>query len=109
MNKIVPLVCVIALLWLQGCVSAGSRRQNYVASHPELGRDISTAILEGRIIKGMNTEDVRAAWGEPDQTTASASGQDLTKTWSYNTPVGRFTEGVVILTFSDDRLISLVH
>ena len=109
MKRIVPIICVIGLLLLPGCVSPQSRRQNFVDQHPNLVPDVATAILEGKIAKGMTSEAVRASWGRPDQVTISVSGQDMTETWSYKTPVGQFTEGVVILTFSEDKLISLVH
>ncbi len=109
MKKIMPIICVTGLLLLQGCVSPQSRRQNFVDQHPNLAPDVTAAILEGKIAKGMTADAVKASWGTPDQTTISVSDRDMTETWSYNTPVGQFAEGVVILTFSEGKLINLVH
>ena len=109
MKKSILAVSVIGFIFLHGCVSPQQRRQDFVDEHPTLSRDISTAILEGKIIKGMNRDDVRASWGEPKQITISASDSSATELWSYETPVGQFTEGVVILTISGGKLLNLVN
>lgn len=109
MKKIMLIACLLGVLLVQGCVSPRSRRRDFVDEHPNLSPDITGAILKGRIAEGMNSEAVRASWGKPDQTTISVSGRNMTETWSYNAPIGRFAEGVIILTFSDGKLINLVH
>ena len=109
MKKTLSVVCVIGFIFIQGCVYPQQRRQDFVDEHPNLSRDITTAILGGQIVKGMNRDDVRASWGKPKQITISATDNNITELWSYETPVGQFAEGVVILTFSDGKLLNLIN
>jgi len=57
-----------------GCSATGpllrptiNSREEYIMSHPELSLEIKRAILEGRVIKGMTKDDVRASWGGPSK------------------------------------------
>ncbi len=109
MRKYCLLAIVISIFILQACVTPQGRRQDYVDEHPDLETGISTSILKGEIAKGMNMEDVRAAWGDPDRDTLSLTGDSNQEIWSYYTPVGRFEEGTVILTFVDGKLTNLVN
>jgi len=103
------VILVFALLLISGCVSPQQRRQDYVDEHPGLNENVASAILAGRIAEGMTSDDARAAWGEPDQITTSVTEEGMQTIWSYKTPIGRFTSGVVLLTFSKGKLISLVN
>jgi len=111
MRKYCLIAIVISIFILQACVTPQGRRQDYVDEHPDLSADISSSILKGEISKGMNREDVRAAWGDPERETLSMIENEnkTQEIWSYYTPVGRFTEGTVILTFMDGKLINLVN
>lgn len=64
--------CVIALLLvtaLGGCQTdyqvLNDQARSYVAAHNELDRKIAAAITANRLQKGMNKEQVIAAWGDP--------------------------------------------
>ena len=111
MRKYCLIALVISIFILQACVTPQGRRQDYVDENPDLSADISSSILKGEIVKGMNREDVRAAWGDPERDTRSITENENQnqEIWSYYTPVGRFTEGIVILTFMDGKLINLVN
>ena len=111
MRKYCLVAIIIPVFLIQACVTPQGRRQDYVEEHPELAADLSSSILRGEIAKGMNREDVRAAWGEPARETLSVTESDNNnqEIWSYYTPVGRFTDGTVILTFMDGKLINLVN
>ena len=111
MRKYCLVTLVISIFIFQACVTPQGRRQDYVDEHSEISAKISSSILKGEIAKGMNREDVRAAWGDPERETRSMTenknqNQEI---WSYYTPVGRFKEGTVILTFMDGKLINLVN
>ncbi|MBL7130969.1 MAG: hypothetical protein ISS45_06185 [Candidatus Omnitrophica bacterium] len=74
----------IFLLTILGCASSGpllkpdmDSRQGYVMNHPELSYEIKQAILEGKVIKGMTKDNVRASWGEASEVI------DITKTRFY--------------------------
>jgi hypothetical protein len=41
------------------------KARDYVAAHPELPPAIADAIKANKVVKGMNLEQVKAAWGEP--------------------------------------------
>ena|SRR3989338_4974368 len=65
----------VFLLTVTGCAVNGplikpsqDTRREYVSKHPWLDKEIKQAILEGKVIKGMTREDVRAAWGKPSKT-----------------------------------------
>ena len=76
----------------------------------KVGKIIGKMHLKGQIAKGMDVKDVRAAWGTPDRESFSISeGENQQWNWSYYTPIGRFTEGTVILTFLNGKLINLVN
>jgi outer membrane protein assembly factor BamE (lipoprotein component of BamABCDE complex) len=71
-KRLILSIFVIFLIFLSGCATSGpllrpsfNSRQEYVRNHPRLSPEIKQAILEGRVIKGMTKEDVRASWGEP--------------------------------------------
>lgn len=111
MKKCWLIGIIVPLLLLQACVTHQVRRQDYVDENPDLSADISSSILKGEIAKGMNREDVKAAWGNPERETLSFTENEkqTQEIWSYYTPIGRFAEGIVILTFMDGKLINLVN
>jgi hypothetical protein len=102
-------IILTTLLILAGCATAAQRRQNYVNDHPDLPPAIAEAVIEGRIMEGMSTEDVRAAWGEPARETLSITEAGDQEIWSYLTPVGQFSEGKVILIFTNRKLVKLIN
>ena len=110
MKKYILFGMIVSMLLLQACVSPANRRQTYVNDNPNLSPDLAASILKGQIAKGMDVKDVRAAWGTPDRESFSISeGENQQWNWSYYTPIGRFMEGTVILTFLNGKLINLVN
>lgn len=109
MKRCLVLFSIISIFLLPGCVSPQHRRQDYVDEHPLLSETVATAILAGRISEGMTSDDVKASWGEPGMITTSVTEEGIQEIWSYDTPVGRFTSGMVILTISGGKLISLIN
>lgn len=101
------LLAVMAIL--AGCATAAQRRQEYVNDHPDLQSAIAAAIIEGRVMEGMTTDDVRASWGDPERTTRAISEAGEQDTWSYPTPIGRFQEGKLILIFTGRKLVKLIN
>ena len=106
--SVLPTI-ISLLLILQGCVTAGQRRQDYIESRPGLSADIKTAILEGRVAEGMTGEDVLASWGEPERKTITYSRGGITELWTYLTPIGHFTSGEVTLTVTNGHLTGLTN
>ena len=76
MRKYCLITIVISIFILQACVTPQGRRQDYVDDHPDLSADISSSILKGEISKGMNREDVKAAWGDPERETLSLTDNE---------------------------------
>jgi hypothetical protein len=109
MKKSWFVAAIISVFLLQGCVSPQQRRQDYVDEHPELNQSVASAILKGVISEGMTSDDVKASWGEADLVTTAITEGGIQETWSYNTPIGQFTSGKVILTFSVGKLVGLVN
>ncbi|MFH1037299.1 MAG: hypothetical protein V1789_01330 [PVC group bacterium] len=103
------ILTLIALIVLPACVTPHQRRQDYVDEHPGLSGDLAKAIMEGRIAEGMTADDVRASWGDPDRETLSITESGNQEIWSYDTPIGKFTGGTVILTFINRKLTNLVN
>ena len=65
------LLVILAVVLLAACATTPSpfvpRRdaERYVATHPELDRNIAAAVLSGEIVVGMSAYDVRAAGASP--------------------------------------------
>lgn len=109
MKKYWLIAAIIPILLVQACVTPQGRRQDYVDEHTDLSSEISASILKGEIAEGMTMEDVRAAWGDPERDTLSLTESGKQQIWSYYTPIGRFKEGTVILTFVGGKLVNLVN
>jgi outer membrane murein-binding lipoprotein Lpp len=109
MKKSWFIAVIVSVFLLQGCVSPQQRRRDYVDEHPGLSREVASAILKGVISEGMTREDVKASWGEADLVTTAITEGGIQETWSYNTPVGQFNSGKVILTFSGGKLVGVVN
>jgi len=59
------------------------RRTSYVQNHPELDERTKSAILNGRIFIGMNTEQVLASWGKPNKINRSVYEWGVHEQWVY--------------------------
>ena len=108
-HALIPMILVITVL-LCACASAQSRRDDYIAANPGLSPEIAEALREGKISKGMTDADVRAAWGDPKRETVTVAESGISKIWAYDTPIGKqFTQGTVLLTFQNGKLVKLVN
>jgi hypothetical protein len=109
----ISVVCALAA-WalLAGCVPshsmpASETRRAYVEAHPEVPAEVRRAILGGRVILGMRTQDVQAAWGLPSRIrvgpgrTGGFDEQWLYAPLEHRTPIGQrvwsisFRNGIV--------------
>ena len=92
------ILTISLLLVLVGCAStplfkpSRTSRMQFVESNNVASSVISEAIINGKVIDGMTTEQVRATWGKPKNTTSEysedcincsewyAGGEEM---WSY--------------------------
>ena len=110
MNRSLMRAILLITVLLSACASAQSRRDDYIAAHPGLNPEITEALREGKISKGMTEDDVRAAWGDPERETVTVAEGGTSKIWAYDTPIGKqFTQGTVLLTFRNGKLVKLVN
>ncbi|MEW6008631.1 MAG: hypothetical protein AB1629_03250 [Candidatus Omnitrophota bacterium] len=58
-------------------------RKKYVEHHKNLKPYIKKAILEGRIVKGMNKAEVKASWGEATNSYRSVTNNIVIEQWIY--------------------------
>jgi hypothetical protein len=70
-------------------------RTNYVATHTQLTPEIREMILKGQVNIGMTTNDVVAAWGEPDRRTHSQYTFGTADFWTYGGTHLSFQNGVL--------------
>lgn len=83
------LLFLSAVIALSGCALFGGgdegRRYDYIEQRQgQLDPQIRAAIIDGKIMRGMTKEEVRASWGEPCwhcYGTRKASWGDM---WEYN-------------------------
>lgn len=62
--RIFAIVSALFTLILTSCITYA---QSYVTQNPDIAPEIKQAILEHRIIKGMNPAEVIASWGMPER------------------------------------------
>lgn len=108
-------ILIILGLMFSGCASTPLKkptlnyRKAYVDAHMDLDQSIREAILHARVIEGMTYEDVRAAWGEPNEIGTAADSKFLSEgeaVWEYNRlfliPVFvHFSNGIVTQVHDD--------
>ncbi len=96
------VVCGVAL---SGCATTNSSlasREAFVVDHPDLSEVQADAILEGRVMLGMNGEMVTAAWGDPTRV-EMVKAEDANFQWIYgNVFVGG---SITNLFFNEDGLL----
>lgn len=103
----------IILIAISGCASTPlmkpsySSRQTYVDTHPHLNTEIKRAILDGRVIKGMTREDVKASWGEPNSINHSTSSKEWDESWSYKGALFSLIEPSKYVTFKNAIVIEV--
>jgi hypothetical protein len=67
---------------LDSFYSSPDIRSAYVSNHPALSPEIKQAVVEGRIIPGMDTATIEDLFGPPEKTYISESG--LMQVWFYD-------------------------
>jgi len=69
MSKKILLTCMILsfMLAISACQRLKKPRKTYVREHAEISSEIKKAILEKRVIPGMNKEQLLTSWGNPIQ------------------------------------------
>lgn len=88
MKKTILFTIIIATL--VGCESPAVRRSQLIEQHPEWQAETVKIIREGYLVKGMSSEQVKAAWGGPCWTctgTLSHKDLDIPRTWEYQTQI----------------------
>ncbi|MGR9052072.1 MAG: hypothetical protein ACU84J_05435 [Gammaproteobacteria bacterium] len=91
------LLIVLTGLLLQACENAPVRRQEMIAQHPEWSPEYAKLIEEGYLAKGMDQDQVKAAWGRPCWTCTGTTKGDWGEAWEYATQVVFFgPDGKVI-------------
>jgi len=73
-NKRLIIFGIMLLFLLSGCATNAlslepniNSKQKYIENHRGLSIEIKEAILEGKVIKGMTKDNVRASWGSPTE------------------------------------------
>jgi len=100
MNKIIIMLLLISLL--NSCASLNKQRQVYFSNNPDIPAAIKTAILESRIITGMNKEHVQMSWGKPDNVVVNLikKGKEYEK-WMYYQDYGDNINTYDIIFYND--------
>ncbi|MDT8405844.1 MAG: hypothetical protein RQ715_01195 [Methylococcales bacterium] len=100
---IIRILIASGLLLLAACESSPVRRMELIAQHPEWSQDMVKLIQEGFIAEGMDTDQVRAAWGRPCYTctgTKKNAATDKWSSWEYMTQVVFFDSNEKVLRWT---------
>lgn len=99
--KRLMFMAICSVILFEGCATASQRRLAFFNSHPNLNQQVRQAILEGRILKGMTMEEVRASWGSPQTFSKSEGYGNVSESWyypgswCYDSPYLGFDNGVL--------------
>ncbi len=94
---------ILILLSLAACESPPVRRIELIAEHPEWDAQMVQLITEGYLAKGMNTDQVRAAWGRPCWTctgTVKDKKRERWLAWEYQTQIVFFDDNERVLRWT---------
>ncbi len=67
-----------------GIFSHDARVANYLKAHPDLPEDIRNGIKSGKLVKGMDKDQVTLCMGKPNKMEVSQSGPVKEETWDYS-------------------------
>lgn len=82
-------------------------RGEYLKQHPKLGPQIKKAISEGKLLKGMAPNEVRASWGSPDIVYRTKTNNFVHEQWLYkNLDPKTYNRVNFFLTFKEGILAS---
>ncbi len=97
------LITLLALTTLMACESPPVRRAELIAQHPEWDEQTVKIITAGYLVKGMNTDQVRAAWGRPCYTctgTVKEQSGERWLAWEYQTQIVFFDHNEKVLRWT---------
>ena len=81
------LIIILSALLVQACENAPVRRQEMVSEHPEWDEGFVKLIQSGYLARGMNQDQVKAAWGRPCWSCPGTTKGDWGESWEYATQV----------------------
>ena len=104
MIRLLAIALSLTALLLVGCSSSQIRfTQDEIKGYPV---DIQEHIIKGEVVPGMTPQQVRYAWGAPDEVKLSNSTDGKPQeVWTYSSTVGVFKTR---LTFIEGKLTSIV-
>ena len=70
---------------LQACENAPVRREEMLSAHPEWNSELVQLIKMGYLAKGMDQEQVKAAWGRPCWGCTGTTKGEWGEAWEYAT------------------------
>ena len=85
--KVKTLIIVLTGLFLQACENSPVRRQEMLSMHPEWDKEYVQLIQGGYLARGMNQEQVEAAWGRPCWSCTGTTKGTWGESWEYATQV----------------------
>jgi hypothetical protein len=80
------LLLLLAGMFLAGCASSSTvakRKQERPAAYDALSPEMRSLVDQGKITRGLGTDAVYIAWGQPGQVTQGENDLGQTTTWSY--------------------------
>ena len=95
---VVVLGCGYVTPWEQGELlewAKQERRESYVRGHSEIGADVRSAVLRGRLVMGMTRDGVYASWGPPGDVNRSVGSWGVHEQWVYGSSYLYFENGVL--------------
>ncbi len=87
MTMKLKILILISILLLAACENAPVRRTEILAQHPEWDAQTQKLVRAGYVVKGMNQDQVKAAWGRPCWSCTGTTKGDWGEAWEYATQV----------------------
>lgn len=89
--------------YIQETIEQG--RLDYIRQHPKLNPNTKRIIMDGRLVKGMSKEEVRASWGPADTIYRTKTNEIVHEQWIYkNIDPVTFDRLNYFLNFKNDKL-----
>lgn len=84
-----------------------SDRLQYLKQHPQLNQRLRRLISEGRLVRGMTKDEVKASWGMPDTVYRTKTNTIVNEQWIYkNIDPRTLIKIIYILNFRSEKLAS---
>lgn len=59
------------------------RRENFIKENPNISGWIKSAIMDGKVMRDMTSEEVIASWGYPNRVNRSVGSWGVHEQWVY--------------------------